>query len=129
MIEQIVQELFIQARAHPFNPMFMLPPAKETMQEFERQGLVFRVVLSQMLLPSRMGPPTGMGFPSQVPMGKHLFLLSVSKLDAVPNERGWLVPTDEEGEEVAHAFFPCYFARMRKDLDPLQGALKYMAIL
>lgn len=118
-----IEELRAHAETHPWNPLAMKLPEY---RNFEHEGLIFRVALSRLELPRQIQiSPTG----ERVPKGHHVYMLSVCKLSAVPDATGACLPTEEEAEDVARAFFPGGFHEMPPRHDVLRGSRKYFAVL
>lgn len=118
-----IEELRAHAVEHSWNPLKMEPPE---FRNFEHEGLVWRVGYSRFDLPPQIQVAPDL---KPIPKGQHLYLLSVCKLSAVPDARGACLPTEEEGEEMARAFFPEGFSPMPDEHDPLRGSRKYFAVI
>ncbi len=101
------------AKDHTWNPETIQPPPLEMCREFEHEGLILRVSFTRTVLLPVFSVPS-------------VYVLSISKRNAVPDSRGYLLPTEEEGLEVARAFFPDgNFERVPDEVDRIQSSLKY----
>lgn len=119
-----IAELQAHAREHPWNPLDMKQPEY---RDCEHEGARWRFALSRVLFPADMRRVSPTGKP--VAEGQHVYMVSICKLSAVPDERGYCLPTSQEGEALARAFFPQGFDPIPEKLDMLGNSLKYFAVL
>jgi hypothetical protein len=122
-LQTAARELRDYSLDHAINPFELVVPSPEFYRRFEHEGLLYKVCLTRMVVPGQHS--FGMGMVK----GREMYLLSVVKLSAVPNERGALLPTEEEGAEVARTFFPRGCSALTDDLDVLKNSRKYLALL
>lgn len=107
-LERVVSEHMAYANAHPLDVTVVKALPEEAYRNFEHEGLIYRTCLS--LLPNL-----------------RRYLLTVCKLSAVPDEEGARLPTDEEGEVIARAFFPHVFTDITDRVDILRRSRKYIS--
>lgn len=116
------------AREHDFDPLALQAPSGAFCRDFEHEGNLYYALLIRLRMPPGLHLPPELGS-GPIPEGKSVYLLSVAKLNAVPDSIGRFLPTEEEGAEIAKAFCPTGCMALAQQSDLLKGTRKYFAVV
>lgn len=112
-------ELLAYVAKHAFDPLEALAehklPLREESRVVEHQGCRYKVRLSRI---KAKGAPPGT---------REMYLLSIMKLEGI-RMGGGVAPSQEEGSEIARAFFPNGCMDCPGEMDLLNFNRKYIAL-